>query len=154
MRSLPRSLSYRLALIASGLTLAALAAAACSDNGTAPKLESIAGPYFLSTVAGFPLPVPYGLGTDSLIDDGYTIDVDGSYARNVRERVLVGAQRSTVDFVDSGQVTVLPGSIILKSRTHGWAITAQISNGQMIVPASPGPVLPGPFIYQRVTVAY
>ncbi|MFL5562037.1 MAG: hypothetical protein ACJ79K_11225 [Gemmatimonadaceae bacterium] len=154
MRSLPRPLSCRLTLIASGLTLAVLAAAACSDNGTAPKLESIAGPYFLASVAGFPLPVAYGSGTDSLIDDGYTIDVDGSYARSVRERVLVGGQRSTIDFVDSGRVTVLPGSITLKSRTHGWVVTAQISNGRMIVPASPGPVLPGPFIYQRITVAY
>lgn len=153
MRSLPRPLSYRLTLISFGLAIAVLAAA-CSDNGTAPRLESIAGPYFLASVAGFPLPVAYGSGTDSLVDDGYTIDVDGSYARSAHERILVAGQRTTVEFVDSGQVTVLPGSITLKSRIHGWVTSAQIANGRMTVPTSPGPVLPGPFIYQRVTVAY
>jgi hypothetical protein len=154
MRSLPRPLSHRVTLVSLALTLGALGAAACSDNGTAPTLESIAGPYFLETVAGSPLPIAYGSATDSLIDDGYTIDVDGSYARSGHERVVVAGQRSTIEFVDSGKVTVLPGSITLKSRTNGRVITAQIANGRMTVPASPGPVLQGPFIYQRITIGY
>ena len=153
MRILPRPLSHRLTLTFVALTVAALAPA-CSDNGTSPSLESIAGPYVLASVAGFPLPVAYGSGTDSLIDDGYSIDVDGSYARSAHERVLVGGQRNTIELVDSGRVTVLPGSITLKSRTNGWVITARIANGRMTVPASPGPALPGPFIYQRITIGY
>ena len=123
---------------------------ACSDDGpTTPNLEAIAGAYVLETVGGEPVPVAYGSATDSIIDDGFTIDFNGSYSRSGHRLVLAAGRVDTLATIDSGSVTLKGTNITFTSRKDGPQVSGAIVGYVMTLS-----ITPGPFVYQRVRIAY
>jgi hypothetical protein len=148
--SLPhRSASLRFAALF--VVLVASQVAACSDGPTSPTLESIAGAYVLQTIDGAPLPVAlYGSATDSIVDDGYAIDVDGTYSRIGDEQVFAAGRMDTLTVVDSGSVTLKGNVVSLATRMHGSVVLHGTIVGDVLTLS----VTPDTFVYQRVRVAY
>ena len=136
------------------LLIAALTAAAvvaCSDGPMTPSMASIAGAYTIQTVNGVPLPIAkYGSTTDSIISDGYSIDVDGSYSRMEVERFFAGGRMNTLASVDSGSVALSGKNITLTTRMHA----PHSLHGTIVGDAMTLNNLPDVLVYQRVRTGY
>jgi hypothetical protein len=131
--------------------LTASAVVACSDGPTTPSMESIAGAYTIQTVNGRPLPIPtYGSTTDSIVADGYSIDVDGSYSRMEVYRVFAGGRVVTFSSVDSGSVALSGKNITLTTRVHAPHSLQGTIVGDVLTLNNPPDVL----VYQRVRIGY
>lgn len=151
---MPDSLSNRSVRRLATTVCAALVASlvvACSDGPTTPSMESIAGAYVLQTVDGVPLPVPaYASTTDSITDDGYAIDVDGTYSRIGHQRVFAAGRMNTLTVIDSGTVTLDGKNITLTTRLHGsYALHGTIAGDVMTLSNAPSL-----YVYDRVRIGY
>ena len=130
---------------------AATAFVACSDGPTTPGIDAIAGAYVLQTIDGAPLPVAsYGSTTDSITDDGYSIDFDGTYSRIGHQRVYAAGRMNTLTVIDSGSVTLQGRNIAFATRLHGSVVL----HGTIVGDVLTLDVTPDVFVYQRVRVAY
>ena len=139
----------RFAVVFAALT--AFAVLACSDGPTTPDVKSIAGAYTIQTVNGVPLPIPmYGSTTDSIISDGYAIDVDGSYSRLEVYQVFAGGRTVTFSSVDSGSVALSGKNITLTTRMHAPHSLQGAIVGDVMTLNNPPDVL----VYRRVRIGY